>query len=174
MTRSAQENIVAVVLLALFAGIIFLCLDFGPRARMIPLPLAVFGLVLTAIQLLWQNLGSPEALQMEMIEVRAPAGDVGAAQPEPKAASGKRPSWRREAGAYAIIAILLGLTLAVGVIPAVFLFTAGYFLVSRHYSWRAGLIYTAVFTASVYLLFEVALQIQPYYGLLAPFVERLK
>jgi hypothetical protein len=56
--------------------------------------------------------------------------------------------------------------------PAVFLFTGGYFLLSRQYSGRASLIYTSILTASVYVLFSVALQVQPYHGLLAPLIER--
>ena len=175
MSRRAQENIVAAALLALFAGIIWLCQDFGPRARMIPLPLAVFGIVLTVIQILWQNLRSTDELQMDMIAVQAPG-----ALPEPDGGGGaaKGPgakvTWRQEAGAFAIVAALLGLIFLVGIIPAVFLFTGGYFRVTRLYSWRASLIYTAILTAAVYLLFVQALQIQPYHGLLAPLVEHFR
>ena len=66
------------------------------------------------------------------------------------------------------------MVLLFGPIPAVFVFTGGYFLLSKHYSWRRGLIYTAVFTAVVYLLFVTALQIQLYHGVLAPLVERFR
>ena len=172
MSRRAQENLAAAALLALFAGVIWLCQDFGPRARMIPLPLAVFGIVLTLIQILWQNLRSTDELHIDMISVQGPgaaatpgAGAGAAAKP------GKRITWRQEAGALGIVGALLGLILVTGIIPAVFLFTGGYFVVTRQYSWRASLIYTAVLTAAVYLLFVVALQIQPYHGLLAPLVE---
>jgi len=163
MSRRAQDNLVAAVLLALFAGVIWLCQDFGPRARMIPLPLAIFGLILTAIQIVWQNVGSTDELRMDMIEVPAP--DSAGAQSGPVAAT--RPaaqrgaSWREEARALGIVAVLLALVLLLGPILAVFLFT-------RHYSLRAGVIYTAVFTAATYLLFFVALEIQPYHGILAP------
>jgi len=170
MSRRVQDNLVAVALLALFAGVIWLCQDFGPRARMIPLPLAIFGLILTAIQIVWQNVGSTDELRMDMIEVPAP--DSAGAQSGPVAAT--RPaaqrgaSWREEARALGIVAVLLALVLLLGPILAVFLFTGGYFLFTRHYSLRAGVIYTAVFTAATYLLFFVALEIQPYHGILAP------
>jgi hypothetical protein len=172
MSRRVQENLAAAALLALFAGVIWLCQDFGPRARMIPLPLAVFGIILTLIQILWQNLRSTDELHIDMISVHGPgaaatpgAGAGAAAKP------GKRVTWRQEAGALGIVGALLSLILVTGIIPAVFLFTGGYFVVTRQYSWRASLIYTAVLTAAVYLLFMVALQIQPYHGLLAPLVE---
>ncbi len=166
MSRHAQENVVSVLLLVVFAGVIILCQDFGARARMIPMPLAIFGIVLTLIQLVWHNLGSTRDLQMEMISVQAPAGVEPVATPESKAEDA--PSWQREAGAYGIVGALLALVFVTGIIPAVFVFTAGYFLLSRYCSWPVSLIYTAIFTVTVYLLFVVALEMQPYHGLLAP------
>ena len=163
MSRRAQDNIAAVVLLAIFAGVIYLCLDFGPRARMIPLPLAIFGIVLTVVQLIWQNLGSTEDLRVDIISLAEPKPSV-----ERKENSA---GWKREASAYIMVAVFLALVLGLGPMLAVFVFTAGYFVVTRQYSWRAGLIYTALFTAAVYLLFAVALGIQPYHGLLAPLFD---
>ena len=165
-----QENVAAVVVLAIFIGVIILCQDFGARARMIPLPLAIFGIILTLVQLVWQNTRSTDELQMDMISVSKLIAAGSAVPPEPDRM--KSPDWQREAGAYVIVAVLLALVLVVGPIPAVFIFTAGYFVLSRQYSWQAGLIYTALFTASIYLLFGVALGMQPYHGLLAPLIDR--
>jgi MFS family permease len=166
MSRRARENVVAVLLLAVFAGVIYLCQDFGPRARMIPLPLAIVGIVLTLVQLVWQNLGSTDVLQMEMISVDASQPAIA----EPKSADEREtaPGWKREARAYGIVALFLALALALGPLLAVFVFTAGYFVLTRHYSWKAGLMYTTLFAGCVYLLFGVALGLQPSYGLLAP------
>jgi len=167
MSRHAQENLASVLLLAVFAGVIVLCQDFGPRARMIPLPLAVFGIVLTLIQMAWHNLGSTEELQMDMIAVEAP--DVpadGAPAVQQNRPSG--PAWLREARAYGMIGLLLLLIHLVGVMPSAFIFTAGYFIVTRYCSWPLSLVYAAMLTLSLYLLFVVALEMQPYHGLLAP------
>jgi len=164
MSRHAQENLASVLLLAFFAGVIVLCQDFGPRARMIPLPLAVLGIALTLIQMAWHNFGSTAELQMAMISVQVP--DIPVA--DVPAAPVKKPSWQREATAYGMIGLLLALTYATGVMPAAFLFTAGYFMVTRYCSWQLSLVYAGALTASLYLLFVVALQMQPYHGLLAP------
>ena len=175
MSRLAQENVVAVLLLIVFGGVIWLCQDFGPRARMIPLPLSIFGIVLTLIQLAWQNVRSTDELQMSMIDVAHPAAADGAAADEsrePDPSPAKPATLRRELLAYAIVAALIGLVYTIGVIPAVFVFTGGYFVVSRQYGWLAGAMYTTLFTAVIYLLFIVALQVPPYHGLLAPLVER--
>jgi hypothetical protein len=174
MSRRAQENLAALAFLLLFAGIIVLSLDFGPRARMIPVPLAIGGVVLTLIQIVWQNLRSTDDLQIDLMKVLV-ARDPGSPQAEPSPeAAAKKASSRREAGAFGIVIVLLVLTLALGPIPAIFLFTGGYFVVSGHYSWLRSFIYTAIFTAVVYLLFVVALEIQLYHGLLTPLIERLR
>ncbi|MGE5523318.1 MAG: tripartite tricarboxylate transporter TctB family protein [Rhodospirillaceae bacterium] len=173
MKRLTQENIVAVILLIIFGGVIYLCQDFGPRARMIPLPLAIFGIILTVIQLVWQNVRSTDELQMDLIAVQHPtaaAEEHSASVPDRRPE--ERPTWRRELLAYGIVALLIALVFAIGVMPAVFVFTGGYFLMSRHYGWLAGLVYTSLFTGVIYLLFVVALQVPPYHGLLAPLVER--
>ena len=162
MSRHAQENVVSAVLLALFIGVIALCQDFGPRARMIPLPLAIFGIALTLLQIAWHNLGSPEELRMDMISAGAP----GMAQ-----TAEKKISWQRETGAYGIIGLLVVMILVMGLMPTVFVFTGGYLFLSRYCSWLRSLIYAALLTAAIYLLFEVALQMQPFHGLLAPMFE---
>jgi hypothetical protein len=168
MSRRAQENLIAGMLLVFFSGVIWLTQDFGPRARMIPYPLAIFGIVLTVLQILWQNLRSTDELQMDMISVQPVGGLAGG---EPREAD-RKTTWRDEIGALAVVGALVGLIFLVGILPAVFLFTGGYFVLTRQYSWKASLIYTAILTASVYLLFSVALQVQPYHGLLTPLVER--
>jgi hypothetical protein len=175
LTRRAQENVVCAALLVVFGGVIWLTQDFGPRARMIPLPLAIGGIVLTIIQLLWQNLRSTEELQMDMISVaeRRAAGGESASSLQQKHDEAQS-AWRRELRAYGIVAALIGLVLLIGIMPAVFVFTAAYFLLTRYYSLRAGLVYTSIFTALVYLLFIAALQIQPYHGLLESLVERFR
>ena len=168
MSARAQENLVAAVLLAVFGAVIWLSLDFGPRARMIPLPLAIVGVALTLIQIAWQNVRPPDELRMDIIGVsgRAASGEAAPARTEEPA--------RSELHAYAIVGVLIALIFVLGLIPAVFLFTGGYFLLTRQYSLPAGLLHTSLFTGAVYLLFIVALQIQPYHGLLAPLVERLR
>ena len=168
LSRRARENLVAAVLLAVFGGMIWLSLDFGPRARMIPLPLAIFGVALTLIQIVWQNVRPADELRMDLIRV----SDRGS--PSVEVPIGAEKPAHSELHAYLVVAALIGLIYALGLVAAVFVFTCGYFLLTRQYSLLAGLVYTSLFTAAVYLLFIVALQIQPYHGLLAPLVERFR
>ncbi len=178
MSRRTQENIVAAAILAVFVGVIVACLDYGPRARMVPLPLAVFGLVLVALQVIWQNVSPGGELSIDWLEVITgkadrPHGET--APPRPDAADAPGGSeWKREATAYALVLVLLALMLSLGPFPAIFLFTGGYFFLSRHYSWTRGIVYTALFTAVLYLLFVDALDLQLYHGLLQPLVDRYR
>jgi hypothetical protein len=174
MSRRAQENVLVCVFLAIFVGVILLSLDFGPRARMIPLPLAVIGVSLALIQLVWQNVGSTDALRMDMIQVEKPHVPESEAPADAGRAQAPEPSMARRAGAYGIVAALVIMILAAGPMPAVFVFTLGYFLVTRYYTPLMALLFTGALTAVMYLLFFVVLQINPYYGLLAPLVARFE
>lgn len=175
MSRRTQENLIALAILCVFIGVIVMSLGYGPRARMIPLPLATFGIILIVIQIIWQNLRSTEELQVNLLDVLTQQAEKeGAAAKGGEDGPKRTSSWRKEAVALGIVAALVGLILLVGPIPAVFVFTGAYFVLSRHYSWLKGLVYTIAFTAAIYLLFVVALEVQLYHGVLEPLVERFR
>jgi hypothetical protein len=177
MTRRAQDNLVAIVIAGIFIYGIVESLAFGPRARMVPLPLSILGLVLTLAQLIWQNLRSTDELQVDLLDVFN-ARTVDEVPSTPPAVSdktsGNRALRHGEALAYGTVVLMLGLTLALGPVPAVFLLTGGYFVATRHYGWRRSLVYTIVFTLVVHLLFFSLLEVQHYHGLLEPLMERLR
>jgi hypothetical protein len=175
MSRRAQENIVVLAFLALFIGVIVLSLDFGPRARMIPLPLATFGVILALIQLVWQNFGTTDALKMDMIRVgKARAGEASTEEAHAESTPAAEPSLGKRASAYGIVGALLALILAFGPLPAAFVFTLGYFLVTRYCAPLNAFVYACVFSAAIHLLFFVLLEINPYHGLLAPLIARFE
>lgn len=166
MTRRLQENMISAVLLLLFGGVLWLCQDFGPRARMIPQPLAVFGIALTLIQLVWHNLGRDSTPAIEMISVDTSALPVdGEGRPREERTEEQLGRWG-EAGAFAIVALLLAMVFIIGIFPAVFLFTAAYLILSGYCSLLRGLAYSTLMTVAIYLLFVAGLQMQPYHGLL--------
>lgn len=167
MSRHAQDNLISVMLIAVFGLVIYLCQDFGPRARLIPLPLAMFGIVLTLAQLAWHNLGRDDAPPIEMISVDTIAITANAeGQPRTERTEEQLGQWG-EAGAYLIVALLVAMIFTVGIFPTVFIFTAAYLILTRYCTMVRGLAYSAALTVSVYLLFVVALEMQPYHGLLA-------
>lgn len=100
---------------------------------------------------------------MDMIQVQLPDAADDAAQVPVK----KTPR-QREVAAYGMVGALIALVFIIGAMPAAFLFAAAYFGFTGYCSWWRGLGYAAILTTSMYLLFVVALEIQPYHGLLAP------
>jgi hypothetical protein len=173
VSRRTQENLAALLILAVLIGVIYLSFDYGPRARMVPLPVAILGVILVVIQLVWQNVRARNDLQVDLLRVITKQGENEIA-PAP-AAGGEEavvPTRGREAKAFAMVAIFLALVLLAGPIPAAALFTFGYFVMSGHYRWGKAAIYTALFTGAIYLLFVVALDVQLYHGVLESLVHR--
>ena len=126
MNRLTQENILAVALLCFFVGILVLSLDYSPRARLVPIPISVLGIILLGAQLVWQNLRSPDELHVDMLEfltrrginpvASAQADDASSADdaPETPAAAGGLSSFSREVVAFGTVLALVGLFLLLG------------------------------------------------------------
>jgi Tripartite tricarboxylate transporter TctB family len=172
MSRRAQENLVAAVLLLMFVGVLIMSFGYGPRARLVPMPIATIGILLTVAQLVWQNLRGADELHVDVLELvagRDGSNRRKAAQSEADRALAQH-SLGAQASAFAIVAALLALFLVLGPIPAIFLFSAGYFILSGESSWFRGLVYAFVCTALLYLIFGYVLQVQLNRGLAAPLI----
>jgi len=74
-----------------------------------------------------------------------------------------------QAKAFAIVAALLALFLLLGPLPAIFLFSAGYFILTGE-SWFRGLLYAFLCAGLLYLVFGYTLQVQLNRGLAAPLI----
>jgi len=167
MSRHMQENLVSLLMVGLFGLVIYLCQDFGPRARLIPLPLAVFGIFLVVVQFIHHNWGRQDERPAELIDVDTSAITATAeGQPRTERTEEQLGQWG-EFGAYMVVALLVAMIFTLGIFPTVFIFTAAYLILTRYCTTVRGLSYSAVLTLSVYLLFVMALEMQPYHGLLA-------
>ena len=180
MSRRAQENLVGVIVLAIFVAMLYLTFGYSSRARLVPLPVCILGILLAVAQLLWQNLRSADELRVNFLDVVGrgtistpavgPHGGSASAQPQSTEADGER----RPAGelsAFGIIAILLALVFVVGPLPSVFLFTAGYLALTRHCSSARAVLYAFLCAAILYGLFGFALGVQLNRGLLSGFIS---
>jgi hypothetical protein len=171
MSRRAQENLIATALLLLFVAVLVMSFGYGPRARLVPVPIAIIAILLTAGQLLWQNLRAADELHVDVLELvtgrdgsnrrRAAQSDAAAPQPHSLAA---------QARAFGIVAALLALFLVLGPLPAIFLFSVGYFILGGDSSWLRGLAYACLCTGLLYLIFGFILQVQLNRGLIAPLI----
>jgi len=171
MSRRAQENVVVLLLLAFFIAALVISLGYSPRARLVPVPVCGLAILLLLFQLVWQNLVSADALNVDIFDAltaRAPSSKPDA---DKQAEDGE---WRRIVIALGFVGLLVALILLIGPIPAIFIFTCGYFLLSRHFSPAKAVAYTLVFTVAVYVVFVQVLQLQLYHGYLEPVAEFLR
>ncbi len=158
MSQRAQENLIAGALLLVFGGYTVVCLGFGPNARLVPLPMAVLGFLLVAGYLVNLNIGCTKLALAELS-----VGETG------KETSGRA---RREIQAFSGVAAFVLLIVLLGPVIAVFLFSSGYFFFTRHTTPTKSLIAAGLFTATIYLLFVVGLQLQLYHGILEPILSQ--
>jgi hypothetical protein len=171
MSRRVQDNLIAAVLLLLFVAVLIMSFDYGPRARLVPVPIAIIGILLTLAQLVWQNLRGADELHVDVLELVA--GRDGSnrrkrAQTE-TASTAQQHSLGAQAKAFGIVAALLALFLVLGPIPAIFVFSAGYFILTGE-AWFRGLLYAFLCAGSLYLVFGYILQVQLNRGLAAPWI----
>jgi hypothetical protein len=166
VSRRLQENLIAVFILLIFVAAIVASLDYSPRARLVPIPIAAIGIVFIVGQIILQNLKSEDNLHVDLLEFLTKPGekadpafavDAGA----PGTAAPKRGTTPvSEVQAFGIVALLVAVFVVFGPMPAMFLFSAGYFIASRHYAVVKGIAYSAFYTIAVYLVFSTGLKVQ--------------
>lgn len=172
MSRRMQENILAGLLAAFFIGYIAVTLTFGPNARLVPLPMAGVGLLCLIVQIVRQN--RPGGLSKNTfgpLALLTGGRPTEEAEEIPATAEPGRDS-RRELKALGFVGLFVVLIVALGPVPAVFAFSAGFLAISKHYTLAKAVATAAAFAVALYLLFVVGLELQLYHGLLEPLVDR--
>ena len=172
MSRRAQENVLTAVVLCVFVVYIAIAAGFGPNARLVPLPIASLGLVCLLAQLVRQNrrggLDRNTFGPLALLTGGRPTAETKTDEAVEKPGH----TTNREVRAFGFVGAFVALIVALGPVPAVFVFCAGFLAISKHYPLWKALAAAGTFAAAVYLLFVVGLGLQNYHGLLAPFVDR--
>ena len=174
MSRRTQENVIAGLLVALFAVYLLMTLSLGPNARLVPVPIALLGLGFLLIQIVNQNRSDGREFRLDLL-ASLTAG-VASSDVDEDVSGESNPgdtpaAFSRELQATGFLAAFIGLILLLGPIAAVFLFTSGYFVVTRHFAPLKAVTVAGLCTLALYLLFAVGLQLQMYHGVLAPLFE---
>jgi hypothetical protein len=172
MSRRAQENLIAGVLLLVFVAILIMSFGYGPRARLVPVPIAIIAILLTLGQLIWQNLRAADELHVDVLELVAGRDGSERRRSAQSEAGPQQHLLAAQAKAFGMVAALLVLFLVLGPLPAIFVFSAGYFILSGESSWFRGLVYAGLCTGTLYLIFGFILQVQLNRGLAAPLIRQ--
>jgi len=169
MSRRTQENLFAGLVLLFFVAILVMSYSYGPRARLVPVPVAVIGIVLTLIQVYWQNTRPAESLHIDLLEMLTDTSEV--AKNAPPAA--KPMTIRGQVQGFAIVGVLLAMFLAFGPFPAIFLFMSGYLAMSGYSRIGPSLLMATALTLVLWMLFVEVLRMQVYWGLLEPLARSI-
>ena len=169
MSRRAQENVIAGILVGVFAVYLLLTLGLGPNARLVPVPIALMGLAFLLIQIVNQNLRGGREFNLDLF-ASLTAGVASSPSRESKQVETPT-AFGRELQALGFLAAFIVLILLLGPIFAVFIFTTGYFVVTRHFAPLKAVAVASLCVLALYLLFAVGLQLQLYHGLLEPLFE---
>jgi hypothetical protein len=172
MSRRSQENLIAGALLLLFVAVLIMSFGYGPRARLVPVPIAIIAILLTVGQLVWQNLRAADELHVDVLELVAGRDGSERRRSAQNEAGPQQHTLAAQAKAFGIVAALLALFLVLGPLPAIFLFSAGYFILSGESSWLRGMAYAGLCTGTLYLIFGFILQVQLNRGLAAPLIRQ--
>lgn len=174
MSRRAQENTVLLIIIALFIAMIWASMDYVPRARLVPLPVATIGLVLALMQLAWQNLRNTDELHVDALELIAGRAEAGGPAPHAGSAPPPRPraKFADEIAAFAIVAAVTTAFFVFGLLPTTFVFSATYLILSRQSSPIRAILIAAVLTAAIWLVFGEVLGIRLDRSLITPWVNR--
>ena len=116
MSRRLQENIVILLLLAFFVAILVVSLGYGPRTRLVPVPISILAIVLILFQLVWQNFRTADDLSIDLLAVLTGRGDApdakGADAAPQQTGAGPSAEWQRIAIAFGMIALFMAMILA--------------------------------------------------------------
>jgi hypothetical protein len=165
MSRRLQDNIVALVILGIFVAAFLASFGYGPRARLVPVPLSVLGIVLILTQLVVQNASRRRDLHVGLFDGLVGEAPAAAGGPAAPADDGSART-RRELLGLLIVVGLLGLFVVLGPIPAIFVFVFAYTVAARQLGLLGGLLTATIFTATAYAVFGWGLGVRLDRGLI--------
>ncbi|KJS88277.1 MAG: hypothetical protein JM58_01590 [Peptococcaceae bacterium BICA1-8] len=165
MTKKTANNIVAVAFLLFFIAVAILSTGFGPRARLVPLPVAIGSAVLISFQLYLQNTKNTK------INLAIDAGELLFGAKESKDSSGKKKEkkenlLKKELVSIGIVVSFLALILVIGIEPAILVFVVGYFRFINKAKWWKSFVFGIGTLLFIHLLFVQFLNVHFYKGIL--------
>lgn len=169
MSKRAQENIIAFLFLFFFIAMIVLSFDYGPRARMVPIPIAAVSAVVMLLQIYLMNFRKDIDLNVDAAELLTGGHTKesiveGKSHEEVAEVKIIKIEGGKESTALLIVLVYLVMTLIIGIMPAMFLFVFGFFVLVTKMHWIRSLIIALITEVSIYILFVYILEIQFYEG----------
>jgi hypothetical protein len=149
-----------------FTLIVILSLGYPEKARLVPLVVAVPGLILSLVQLVYDLIGRPDKSQKDADEkdkgYSAMANQYQLEEEEMSATEVRKREWLMVAWIVFFLVIILLFGFWISIAAIILLFTRFY----GKESWKMTLILTGAGWLSIYLIFWVILQVPLFEGFL--------
>lgn len=171
MKNRAAEDLMAIAFLVIFAIFAVMSTDYGPRARLVPLPVAIASALLALGQLIVQN---TRAANRELgVDTMALFGAQKTREErERKAEASKemlteiKVEGGKEWVALTIPLAFLAMIFVLGLHLSILLFVTGYFRYVNRARWSTSVLYGAGSWAVIFIFFVAILRLRLYDGLL--------
>ncbi|KJS20740.1 MAG: hypothetical protein VR72_13240 [Clostridiaceae bacterium BRH_c20a] len=166
MSRRAQENLVAFLFLFFFLAMIYLSYDYTYKARMVPVPIYVISALIMLLQIYFMNFKKNINLNVDAAELLTGGKSKDSVKGPEKTEQVKiqKVEGGSELAAISMIVLYLVMTLLIGILPAMFLFVFGFFILITKMKWYISLLVTLATEVSIYILFSYVLQIKFFQG----------
>ncbi|KJS20735.1 MAG: hypothetical protein VR72_13215 [Clostridiaceae bacterium BRH_c20a] len=163
MTKRTANNLVAIAFLVFFVSVAIVSMGYGPRARLVPMPIAIGSAILISLQLYLQNAKNTK------LNLAIDAGELlFGTKDTKKSKSGEKKEGldKKELVAFTIVAVFLALIVIIGIEAAIFVFVTGYFRLINKDRWFKSLIFGIGTLLFIHLLFVTFLNVHFYKGIL--------
>lgn len=161
------------VLMLVLAGFLIVGMSYGPKTRLVPVPLTIVSMLLLLAQIVLQNLRPDIKLSVDTMEVFAKLQEDGDEEGQSGAGATTSSTARKELQGIGLVVLFVGMILVLGLMPASLVFVFGYFVLVGKERWLKSFVYSVVSIGVLYLLFVSLLGTQTYDGLLGSIVEGL-
>jgi hypothetical protein len=169
-TTPAQELFFAILLLAVFTMFLVLSLQYGERARMVPLAVSVASILFILIDLFFERVlgrrvqvDAQELFSKTQVQgACASVEDEGVCESDIAAHEEGHPEWQ----ALLLVGGLLGLVWVFGIIAGLVIFLFGFFKMINRDSLLKSTVWAVGLTGSVWVVFGLALKVVFYQGII--------
>lgn len=162
MSKLAQQNMFALVWIAVFAAFIWASLGYSWKAALVPVPVCLFSIALLLVQIYLQNFRKDLKLTVDSMDLFAKQADPSLLEGEEEVE--KEGTTRKELEIVCLIFFYLGLVMGIGLIEGTFLFILIYFKFIGKYKLITSLTYAVITSVVLNLLFGNLLGLRMYDG----------
>ena len=166
MKRSTQDLIMAALFMLVCGAFLIASFKYGPRARLVPVPVAAISIALVLIDLFFERvLKRRAAVNADELFIKGKPSSASCETDKAVRQDG-HPEW----AALVIVALMLVSVVVLGIVGGLFVFVFGFFKFVNKANVLKSALWGVGVSAAVYVVFGLALKVVFYKGVLSALV----